>query len=236
MPGVREPAGRRDELHRLVARARAELRDWADSTAHDPGVAIVELLAYVGDMLSSYQDLIADEAYLGTARPRSEGIRIEVDGERWREVSSLIDSGADDADFVVTSQDDGTTAIQFGDGEHGRRPSAGSAIRIRYRPGGRYTSVLVQEGRVVIDADWDEASGAEVYGIYRAKVVDNVDPLMKRRLRVLIPEVRGDDGVWAMACLPAGDRDAVPSVDDAVWVAFESGDPDQPVWLGRLFT
>jgi uncharacterized protein involved in type VI secretion and phage assembly len=39
-----------------------------------------------------------------------------------------------------------------------------------------------------------------------------------------------------MACLPAGDTDAVPSVDDAVWLAFESGDPDQPVWLGRLFT
>ena len=36
----------------------------------DLGVAIVELLAYVGDYLSYYQDAVATEAYLGTARER----------------------------------------------------------------------------------------------------------------------------------------------------------------------
>jgi hypothetical protein len=236
MPSVSEPAGRREELDRLVGRARSELRDWADSTEHDPGVAIVELLAFVGDTLSTYQDLIADEADLGTARRRPAGIRLEVDGERWREVPSLADSGPDDDHYVVTTQDDGATVIQFGDGEYGRRPPAGSAIRVRYRPSGNSTSVLLQEGRVVIDADWNEASGTKFCGIYRTLVVDNVDPLMKRRLRVLIPEVAGDDGVWAMACMPAGDPDTVPSVGDPIWVAFESCDPLQPVWLGRLIT
>ena len=73
-------------------------------------------------------------------------------------------------------------------------------------------------------------------GIYRGKVLDNVDPLLKRRLRVVIPDVTGDEGAWAMACLPASGVDTVPSVGDPIWVAFESGDPDQPVWLGRLFT
>ena len=67
-----KPAGRGEELDRLVARARAELRDWADAPQHDPGLAIVELLAYVGDILGSYQDLIADEAYLsGPGTPAS---------------------------------------------------------------------------------------------------------------------------------------------------------------------
>jgi len=233
-----EPAGRKEELDRLIERARAELREWTDSTQHDPGVAIVELLAYVGDMISAYQDRIADEGYLGTPGRRRAGLRVDVDGERWQEVSSLVESGPDDAHVVVTTQDDGATVIQFGDGEHGRRPSTGSDIQVRYRSGlgRRFTSVLLQEGRVVIDADWNEASGTEFCGIYRAVVVDDADPLLTRRVRVLIPEARGDESVWAMACLPAGDTNAVPSVGDAVWVAFESGNPDRPVWLGRLFT
>jgi len=67
-------------------------------------------------------------------------------------------------------------------------------------------------------------------------VVDNVDPLLKRRLRVLIPEVAGNDIRWAMACVPPGGAGDIPSVGDAIWVAFEAGDPERPVWLGRLFT
>ena len=134
------------------------------SAEHDPGVALVELLAYVGDIISSYQDLVADEAYLGGSGRRPAGIRVDVDGARWREVPSLADSGRDDDHFVVTTQEDGATVIQFGDGEHGRRPSPGSGVRVRYRPGHSFTSVLLQEGRVVIDADWNEASGAKVCG------------------------------------------------------------------------
>ena len=36
----------------------------------DIGVALVEVLAYVGDYLSYYQDAVATEAYLDTARQR----------------------------------------------------------------------------------------------------------------------------------------------------------------------
>jgi hypothetical protein len=43
---------------------------WRESHAPDIGVALVELLAYVGDYLSYYQDAVATEAYLGTARQR----------------------------------------------------------------------------------------------------------------------------------------------------------------------
>ena len=230
-----EPASGREELERLVSRAREELREWTDANQHDPGVAIVELLAYVGDMISAYQDRIANDAYLGTDRRRRSSIRVDVDGERWRAVPSLADSGPDDHHFVVKTGDDGATAIEFGDGEHGRRPPDGSEIGVRYRSGNRFTSVLLQQGRVVIDADWNEASGHTLCGIYRAMVVDNVDPLMKRRLRVLVPAITGDVGMWALACVPPGATEEVPAVGDQVWVAFESGDPDQPVWLGRLF-
>uniref|UniRef100_A0A7V4G7J9 Putative baseplate assembly protein n=1 Tax=Desulfobacca acetoxidans TaxID=60893 RepID=A0A7V4G7J9_9BACT len=43
---------------------------WREKTPADMGVALVELLAYVGDHLSYHQDALATEAYLGTARRR----------------------------------------------------------------------------------------------------------------------------------------------------------------------
>lgn len=44
--------------------------DWQERHVPDIGVALVELLAYVGDYLSYYQDAVATEAYLDTARQR----------------------------------------------------------------------------------------------------------------------------------------------------------------------
>ncbi|MGP6159668.1 MAG: putative baseplate assembly protein [Vulcanimicrobiaceae bacterium] len=43
---------------------------WTETHVPDIGIALVELLAYVGDQLSYYQDSIATEAYLDTARMR----------------------------------------------------------------------------------------------------------------------------------------------------------------------
>jgi hypothetical protein len=44
--------------------------DWTERHVPDLGVTLVELLAYAGDYLSYYQDAVATEAYLGTARQR----------------------------------------------------------------------------------------------------------------------------------------------------------------------
>lgn len=43
---------------------------WKEQSPADIGITLVELLAYVGDNLSYYQDAVANEAYLGTARKR----------------------------------------------------------------------------------------------------------------------------------------------------------------------
>ena len=44
--------------------------EWRERHVPDIGITLVELLAYVGDHLSYYQDAVATEAYLGTARQR----------------------------------------------------------------------------------------------------------------------------------------------------------------------
>jgi len=54
----------------MLNRITALSPDWQERNAADLGVALVELFAHVGDLLSYHQDAIATEAYLGTARRR----------------------------------------------------------------------------------------------------------------------------------------------------------------------
>jgi hypothetical protein len=67
-------------------------------------------------------------------------------------------------------------------------------------------------------------------GTYAGSVVNNVDPLMQNRLQVVVPEVYGPDvSGWAMPSVAPGD-DSTPAVGDKVWISFERGDSDYPVW------
>ncbi len=54
----------------ILDRLSVLLPDWKEAHVPDLGIALVELLAYAGDYLSYYQDAVATEAYLGTARQR----------------------------------------------------------------------------------------------------------------------------------------------------------------------
>ncbi|HBY59763.1 MAG TPA: baseplate assembly protein [Solibacterales bacterium] len=75
------------------------------------------------------------------------------------------------------------------------------------------------------------------YGKYRGTVTDNQDPLMMGRVRARVPDVLGDqESGWAMPCAPFGGNAmgffAIPSVSAGVWIEFEQGDPDYPIWSG----
>jgi uncharacterized protein involved in type VI secretion and phage assembly len=75
------------------------------------------------------------------------------------------------------------------------------------------------------------------FGKYRGKVVNNVDPLQLGRVQVSVPAVLGDGSMsWAMPCVPYAGPGvgffAIPPVDANVWVEFEGGDPDYPIWSG----
>lgn len=75
------------------------------------------------------------------------------------------------------------------------------------------------------------------YGKYRGIVTDNKDPLMIGRVRAKVPDVMGDqESGWAMPCAPFGGKAtgffALPVTDAGVWIEFEHGDPDYPIWSG----
>src|SRR5690606_17475243 len=54
----------------MLDRLAVVLREWKERDPADVGITIVELLAEAADRLSYYQDAVATEAYLGTARKR----------------------------------------------------------------------------------------------------------------------------------------------------------------------
>jgi hypothetical protein len=54
----------------ILDRLALIMPDWQERHVPDLGIALVEVLAYVGDHLSYFQDAVATEAYLDTARQR----------------------------------------------------------------------------------------------------------------------------------------------------------------------
>lgn len=83
-------------------------------------------------------------------------------------------------------------------------------------------------------------SAQKYYGKYRGMVISNVDPMQQGRLMVQVPDVGGlIPGTWAMPCVPiAGIQNgmfALPIPGSGVWVEFEQGDPDYPIWVGGFW-
>ncbi len=70
------------------------------------------------------------------------------------------------------------------------------------------------------------------YGKYGGEVVGNEDPDQMGRIEVVVPAVLGAElRVWARPCLPYA-HFFVPEVGSRVWVEFEAGDPQHPLWVG----
>lgn len=79
--------------------------------------------------------------------------------------------------------------------------------------------------------------GKPHYGRYRGQVVSNDDSLKMGRIQVTCPDVLGKGRqAWALPSAPyAGDGVgffAIPPEGADVWVEFERGDPDHPIWVG----
>jgi Type VI secretion system/phage-baseplate injector OB domain len=83
-------------------------------------------------------------------------------------------------------------------------------------------------------------SGGSYLGKYRGTVLNNIDPEFRGRLMCIVPDVYGlVPSTWCEACTPlAGPTGPpmgvhlVPPIGAGVWVEFEQGDPDYPIWVG----
>jgi len=80
-------------------------------------------------------------------------------------------------------------------------------------------------------------SSQRYYGKYRGLVIENIDPEQIGRVLLQVPDVLGEiPSSWAMPCVPAAGIQSgcfiVPPIGSQVWVEFEQGDPDYPIWTG----
>jgi uncharacterized protein involved in type VI secretion and phage assembly len=86
----------------------------------------------------------------------------------------------------------------------------------------------------------DSNSAQNFLGKFRGTVLNNVDPETRGRLMLSIPDVLGVvPSTWAEPCTPlAGPTGPpmgvymVPPIGAGVWVEFEHGDPNYPIWVG----
>lgn len=79
--------------------------------------------------------------------------------------------------------------------------------------------------------------GPTYFGKYKGSVFNNQDPLGLARVQVTVADVMGFNvSNWAMPCLPVAGLQSgfylVPPLRASVWVEFEQGDPDHPIWTG----
>ena len=78
------------------------------------------------------------------------------------------------------------------------------------------------------------------YGKYKATVTNNKDPLFMGRVKVECPSVLGDyESDWCFPCVPIafdnGGLFYVPSIGEPVWLEFEQGDIDSPIYTGSVW-
>jgi hypothetical protein len=72
---------------------------------------------------------------------------------------------------------------------------------------------------------------AELYGIYHAVVVSTKDPSDRGRVRVKAPQVSGNAELqWAEPVNPAL---PVPAVNSTVWIMFNGGYVNKPVYFSN---
>ncbi len=80
-------------------------------------------------------------------------------------------------------------------------------------------------------------SGPKYFGIYRGTVANNIDPMQIGRILAIVPDAGSvTPSTWVMPSVPLAGKQMgtfmVPQIGAGVWIQFEGGDPDKPVYTG----
>jgi hypothetical protein len=78
------------------------------------------------------------------------------------------------------------------------------------------------------------------FGKYRGTVLNNIDPMQMGRIMASVPAVSALlPTTWCMPCYPLAGTGSgasfVPQLKSGVWIEFEGGDPDYPIWTGCFY-
>ena len=82
-----------------------------------------------------------------------------------------------------------------------------------------------------------DGNGKQFHGKFRGTVLNNIDPMQIGRIMVTVPDVLGVTPTsWAMPCVPIAGKQmgtyVIPQIGAGVWIEFEQGNPDYPIWVG----
>jgi hypothetical protein len=124
----------------LTRTMNAHAPGWTDRNDADPGITMLEMLAFLSEGLLLRLGVVDRGAPAASrivealqAYEDEEPVAVRVNGERWERVESLVDRGPDARAFTL---DPATGLVAFGDGVHGKPPASGSKVSVRYRAGG----------------------------------------------------------------------------------------------------
>jgi len=79
------------------------------------------------------------------------------------------------------------------------------------------------------------------FGKYRGTVLNNIDPENAGRIQAQVWDSEGNafPAYWATPCvpinLPEETGSALPKIGASVWIEFECGDPNYPIWSGCFY-
>ncbi|MEO8368707.1 MAG: phage baseplate assembly protein V [Candidatus Solibacter sp.] len=83
-------------------------------------------------------------------------------------------------------------------------------------------------------------SDTKYYGKYRGTVLNNIDPEQRGRIMAIVPATGTlIPSSWALPCVPIAGKQSgifvVPQLGSTVWIEFEGGDLDRPIWTGGFW-
>ncbi len=159
-------------------------------------------------------------------------VQLVIDGEIWLQVSDFNASTPHDRHFMIKQLKNGQEVFVFGDGIKGCKPTERYG---NFEAPFKYQMTDPDEMFKPSPTQKEKSFSSSLSSIYRAVVISNEDPENRMRVQVKIDAIPEMGLLWASSVVPLKDNERIrPIVGDVVWISFRNGDPNQPLWLGKI--